>query len=296
MRIVELSNHPGEMLQENRRRRLAAEDQDQSRYEKVAARHLVRVQQARDAVDQARGQRRWWAWLRAVLALRRTQRQAPAPVRSARWDDRQEEEVLKAGITGEQIAVTGFSRVLGDEWTLFRGYRNGGGEIDHLLLGPRGLIAIEGKHRNATVHCDRDDWWFEKYDRYGHVVDRGSIADRRGRSPSVQLNEPADQLEEFLRSRGCPVAVQRVLLFTHPRSELGSCRHPTVRLATSTDQVVAILGRMQPVLDGGQLDQLRHLIERDHKFHQARRAARGTRRDPGAATPVRRARRARRVR
>jgi hypothetical protein len=33
-------------------------------------------------------------------------------------------------------------------------------------------------------------------------VDQGELADRRGRSPSVQLNEPAGQLEEFLRSRG----------------------------------------------------------------------------------------------
>ena len=55
-----------------------------------------------------------------------------------------------AGIEGEQLVASGLGRVLDDEWTLIRGYRNRRGEIDHLLLGPRGLIAIEGKHRNAT--------------------------------------------------------------------------------------------------------------------------------------------------
>ena len=58
-----------------------------------------------------------------------------------------------AGIEGEQLVASGLGRVLDDEWTLIRGYRNRRGEIDHLLLGPRGLIAIEGKHRNALVHC-----------------------------------------------------------------------------------------------------------------------------------------------
>ena len=63
-----------------------------------------------------------------------------------------------AGIAGEQLVASGFGRVLNDEWTLIRGYRNRRGEIDHLLLGPRGLAAIEGKHRNALVHCDGDHW------------------------------------------------------------------------------------------------------------------------------------------
>jgi hypothetical protein len=70
------------------------------------------------------------------------------------------------------------------------------------LLGPRGLVAIEVKNQSVTVDCDGDRWRFVRYDRYGNQVDQGELADRRGRSPSVQLNEPAGQLEEFLRSRG----------------------------------------------------------------------------------------------
>ena len=70
-----------------------------------------------------------------------------------------EEEILTAGVAGEQQVAAQLGRVLGDEWTLLRGYSNRRGEIDHLLLGPRGLLAIESKHRNATVHCDGDTWW-----------------------------------------------------------------------------------------------------------------------------------------
>jgi hypothetical protein len=34
------------------------------------------------------------------------------------------EEILKAGIKGEDMVAAGLGRVLGDDWTLLRGYRN----------------------------------------------------------------------------------------------------------------------------------------------------------------------------
>lgn len=90
------------------------------------------------------------------------------------------------------------------------GYRNRRGEIDQILLGPRWLFAIEVKNQNATVGCHGDQWWSAKYDNYGDAVGpRHQMADRRGRSPSVQLNEPASQLEDFLRSRGHSVSIRR---------------------------------------------------------------------------------------
>jgi hypothetical protein len=106
-------------------------------------------------------------------------------------------------------------RALNDDWTLLRGYRNNRGEIDHILLGPRGVFAIEVKHRNATVQVNGDDWQFDKYDRYGNLVERGRIADRGGRSPSRQLNEPVAELERFLRSRREPVTIGRIVMLTH---------------------------------------------------------------------------------
>lgn len=258
------------MLQQTHQRRAAASERARAGFEDTLAQHHTRIRQARASRDQARAQHRWWAWLRWAVALRREQRRTPRPpAPTARASD--QEEILAAGIAGERKAVAGLGRVLGDDWTLLRGYRNRRGEIDHLLLGPRGLIAIEGKHRNATVHCDGDDWWFDRYDRYGNLVGRGEMCDRRGRSPSVQLNEPASLLEEFLRSRGHPVPVQRVVLLTHPRSRIGRCRNPTVRITTSTEDVIDLLNGSPPVLDAGQLAQLEHLIVRDHTFHEARR-------------------------
>jgi hypothetical protein len=293
MRVVELSNHPGAQLRQIRQARVTAEELARSDYERALAQHgrdLAGLRQRRDA---ARSQRRWWAWLRLVVAVGRGRRAVPRPpAMVSRASDR--EESIKAGIEGEQQAAAGLGRVLGDDWVLLRGYRNRSGEIDHLLLGPRGLVAIESKHHSSTVHCDGDRWWFDKYDRYGNLVDSGAIQDRRGRSPSEQLNEPAAALEEFLARRGHAVPIQRLVLLTHPRSRLGTCRNRTVSIATSTEEVLALLKSSQSALDLGQLRKLEDLIVADHKFYQSRsRRNRPGQRSAGSGHGVTSRRRAR---
>jgi hypothetical protein len=181
------------------------------------------------------------------------------------------EERLAAGVAGEQQVVTELGQALGDDWVLLRGYCNRRGEIDHLLIGPPGLIAIESKHLNATVHCDGDAWRFEKFDRFGNLVGHGSISDRGGRSPSVQLNEPADLLEQFLRTRGGTISILRVVLLTHPSSRRGRCKHPNVHVATSALTLARQFNDMPPVLVAAQRARLEELIARDHRYHEARR-------------------------
>jgi hypothetical protein len=266
MRVVELSNHPGRMLSEIRGRRRSAEQLERARFDKALARHEASLRRARRARDQARARRQWLTWLRLAVAVRRERRHAPRPPASSaagRTTDR--EEILVAGLTGEELVATGLDRKLDDEWTLIRGYRNRRGEIDHLLLGPRAVVAIEVKHRNAMVHCDGDDWRFDKYDNYGNLVEQGRITDAGGRSPSVQLNEPADALEELLHARGHRVPVHRVVLFTHPRSRIGGIRRATVQVATSADFVLDLVNGTAPSLTARQLAAMRQLIEHDHR-------------------------------
>lgn len=184
-----------------------------------------------------------------------------------------QEEILAAGVTGEQTVAAELGAALGDDWVLLRGYRNRRGEIDHILLGPRGIFTIEVKHRNATVHVDGDQWRFNKYDRYGNMVEQGWITDQRGRSPSVQLNESTAELERFLHSRSHPVRAQRVVILTHPRSTLGHHRNVTVDLvATSTKRLVKLLNDSPAVLGKAQVVELQRLIVRDHQFNHRRSA------------------------
>jgi hypothetical protein len=273
MRLIELSNHPGDQLRKIQHERQAEEEQARSDYQEALARHDRSLAEVRQQRDTARTQHRWWAWLRSTAAVRRVRRAVPLPPRAIRSPSRRE-EILKAGVEGEQEVASHFARVLGDDWVLLRGYRNRFGEIDHLLLGPRGLVAIESKHHSSTVHCDGDQWWFDKYDKYGNHVGRGTLDDGGGRSPSQQLNEPAAALEDFLARRGQPVSALRVVLLSHPRSRLGTHRDPTVSIATSTGDVVSLLNDSHVTLAPLQLRRVEDLIVHDHEFHQSRRRPR----------------------
>ena len=127
------------------------------------------------------------------------------------------------------------------------------------------------KNINATVHVDGDRWQADKYDNYGNLVEQRLIADRRGRSPSEQLNEPAAELERFLHERGQPVAVQRVVVLTHRRSRLGPSRHPTVHVGTSTGYVLSLVRDSDGTLNERRRAEVQRLIRRDHDFHERRR-------------------------
>ena len=274
MRVVELSNHPGDMLDDASRRRVAAEKRVLSVYEDELIRYRARVQTIKVRRDRARAQHRWWAWLRLAFGGWKEKRGIPRPPTPAAGHTDLEEKIM-AGIEGEQQVAAGLGRALDDDWTLLHGYRNWRGEIDHLLLGPRRLFAIEVKNLNATVHIDGDRWRADKYDNYGNLVEQRPIADRKGRSPSVQLNEPAGELERFLRQRGQPVQVQRVVVLAHRRSRLGHARRPTVRVGTSAGDVLTLIGDSPGgQLDRGQRAEVRRLIEHDHAFHDKPRRTR----------------------
>ncbi|HJY01880.1 MAG TPA: hypothetical protein VJ351_13805, partial [Streptosporangiaceae bacterium] len=79
MQVIELSNHPGDMLADVSRRRRAAQSRTQDRYEDALIQHQARVQTIRVKRDRARQNHRWWTWLRLVFAVWAEQRRAPAP-------------------------------------------------------------------------------------------------------------------------------------------------------------------------------------------------------------------------
>jgi hypothetical protein len=270
VRVIELSNHPGDMLRDVSQKRQATTRRAEARYQDALIQHQARVQTIRVRRDRARHQHRWWTWLRLIFAVWAEKRRAPAtPAHSTTGTDT--EEKIRAGIAGEQLVATELGRALDNDWTLLRGYRNRRGEIDHLLLGPNGLFAIEVKNINATVSIDGDRWQADKYDNYGNLVEQREVTDRKGRSPSEQLNEPAAELERFLHERGQRVTVQRVVILAHKRSRVGPRRHPTVDVGTSTSYVLSLVKDSKERLDERQRADAERLIRRDHDFNERRR-------------------------
>jgi hypothetical protein len=69
VRVVELSNHPGDMLDDAARRRVAAERRVHSVYEHELVKYRARIQAIRVRRDRARARHRWCRRRAEVLRL-----------------------------------------------------------------------------------------------------------------------------------------------------------------------------------------------------------------------------------
>ncbi len=186
---------------------------------------------------------------------------------------RKERIKLHQGREGEQRLLRFLDGQLDDAWVLVRGYRNGRGEADFVLVGPPGVCAIEVKYLSGLLTADSDDSWRRhKYDESGNPHKAGKrVRDAGGRSPSRQVRDVAELLERFLRGRmpGREPRVRTAVVLTHDRSELGEI-HAAVDLVTtlaglSPNDLVPAPGA---ALGHGEVDEIAGLIVRDHRFHE----------------------------
>jgi nuclease-like protein len=236
-----------------------------------AVERLARVESLREERRQARSESRWLAWLRLAFAMSGAKREArrqhiASVLPTAR------EQTIRAGRNAERRVADELSEALDGEWVLLRGYCNPHGEIDALLLGPRGLFAIEEKYRSVRVYIRGDKWMAQQIDKYGKSYGaRFPIRDKKGRSPSEQVKEPVAALSRWLSTnkRGTPITP--VVLLTHPGARIGSIQDPTVRVERSVRRLLALVERSQYTLEAERRADIERLIRRDHEFHQAKK-------------------------
>jgi hypothetical protein len=183
------------------------------------------------------------------------------------------------GHEGEERVRHHLGLLLDDTWTMITGYHNPSGEIDALLAGPAGIYAMEVKNLKGIIECDGDDWWRQKYDRWGNLVrSHEPIADKGGRGPSKQLNEPADRLEAFLSRTLRGNRIYRAVVFSEETAIIGEAKNVTV------DAVVLLRGwDVQATLHESQIrwtpeeiDRVVRQIVRDHSYWEKRRNGRRT--------------------
>ena len=184
-----------------------------------------------------------------------------------------EDRIWQEGQSGEDAVAAFFAKTLSDEWTLIRGYKNRKGELDGLLVGPRGIHALEIKNLKGTVHCDGDTWVRDKRDRWGNqVLFAAPISDHGGRSPSQQVNEAADVLEGFLQRTMPLVRIRRCVVFSSPEAEFGEMKDPTVdALLLSRGDLATMFDRETFNMTAPEVERTIRQIERDHRYWERKR-------------------------
>lgn len=273
MRLIVLSDFTGTQLQ-------AAEERQREHHAAQVAQHGIAAERVRSANAQrmAAPLAAWKAgrYVEAMLAYVRRLITAPlalppAPTTPART---REMSILGTGHAGEQAVRAELEGILNDDWTAISGYKNPRGEVDLVLVGPPGMLALEVKAINGKVCVNGDSWWRDKYDRYGNLVEtRLPITDQAGRSPSRQLNEPIDMLQTQLARRSIWVPVRRGVVLAHHASELGSIANPTVQfvgLISDLRRYVFAEHMTMPAHGAPFVERVVEIVCADHQYHAKR--------------------------
>jgi hypothetical protein len=271
LKTIILSDHTRDQVLQFEAARAAEQRGNWSRYQDQLNRYYECRARVRQSLKDAWANRKPWQLIKAVfewMAVRR--RPVPQLMQMRPPSDR--ECAVAAGNQGEALVLRALEIALNDEWTVLRGYRNNMGEVDLIAVGPDGIAALEVKHVNGEIHCCQDQWWKDKWDNYRNLVEHGTvIQDRGGRSPSRQVNEVTDALEEFLAKRGLPYRIIRIVVLTHPKSEYGCMSELTVnwvcRLVDLNLPLACAVGRYK--LCGAEIARAVSLIQKDHEFHRA---------------------------
>ncbi len=166
MRIENLSNHAGEILQGSEdqvRRALHDLSQAQSRHAEAQA-----------ELEAARKHKPWWKRMLAIPSpeekeargLLEAAKQQHLYADAVRRQSGHRVQQRAAGVQGEQELASWLSAELPDDWSGFGGYQNRKGEADLVLVGPPGVWVIEVKNRNVRLRVDGDRWLYDKLDKW----------------------------------------------------------------------------------------------------------------------------------
>lgn len=194
-------------------------------------------------------------------------RRPPPPIKKSFDED---DYILQSGQAGEQQVSDYLEDKLDENWVLFSGYKNRKGEVDRILVGPEGIFAIEIKNINGRIYCDGDEWWKDKYDNYGNLVDWDvPIKDKKGRSPSQQLNEPSDMLQAFLRRTLPSCQIYRAVVLTHQSSRILDLKNLTVNEAVILEywNLNTTFRRSKFKMSRSEVDEAAKKIEADHRYN-----------------------------
>jgi hypothetical protein len=133
---------------------------------------------------------------------------------------------LRAGLRGQNRTVD-ILTVLDDDYYLLNNLKLPGraDDVDHLVVGPNGIFALETKNHRGHIYCRDGQWYQAKVSRKGRQQPEEPIRD-----PTQQLKRNVDYLRGCINntdrklSRRTRLWIEGAAVFTHPsvRVELES--------------------------------------------------------------------------
>ncbi len=130
--------------------------------------------------------------------------------------------IYRGGWQGEKQVINLLTHTLSDDYFLLNDLylKDGGGDIDHIVLGPNGVFVLETKNWNGNISCNSDEW---------HRPGKRNFSG----SPSRQVKRNAAKIQQIidgnpnLRSLG--IWVEGIVVLTNKHATL-KVNNPTVTI------------------------------------------------------------------
>lgn len=140
---------------------------------------------------------------------------------------------LAAGLTGQRL-VPDMLAHLPDDYYLISNLALPGraDDIDHMVVGPNGIFALEAKHHRGRIFVRDGQWYQAKKSRKGRLQ-----PEVPRRDPVAQLKRNVDYLRTCINhtdralGRRTALWIEGAVVFTHPHVELDIPKQVTKSLA-----------------------------------------------------------------
>jgi len=130
--------------------------------------------------------------------------------------------IYRGGWEGEKRVINLLSSKLSDDYIILNDLylRGGGGDIDHIVLGPNGIFVLETKNWKGNISCNGDLW-------------QRSVKRNFKGSPSRQVKRNASTIKHIIDSsqafRSLDIFVEGIVVFTNNYATL-HINNPTVAI------------------------------------------------------------------
>jgi hypothetical protein len=160
-------------------------------------------------------------------------------------------KIYKGGSQGEKNVIQTLTRNLNDDYYLINDVylKSGGGDIDHIVLGPNGVFVLETKNWSGKIICNGDQWQRPGKHPMG--------------SPSLQVKRNTQKIRHIIDSsalRSMGVWVEGIVVLTnqHANLNINNPTVPIVKLQQLTNHITSHIGNH---LNQQQIEQIAKQIQ-----------------------------------
>jgi hypothetical protein len=182
---------------------------------------------------------------------------------------------LATGLEGEEAIPERYRSSLSDDWIIYHGFRNPT-EVDHVMVGPLGIWAIEVKNQKVRLEVDGQDWIKQNLSNAGFGYEEAPATDRGGRPWGRQASDPASALGRRLAAKGHPIRIRTAVVLVNEGAQIGSIRDPGVDLVTADlGDVDKAIGTLTTDLTAADIAAIDEIIIEQHRHFEERRKGKG---------------------